>query len=133
MQKSVLSALEFDRVCHALADTTLTALGRGRASTLLPAVEADDVRARLALTSEAVAFVRQGGTLALAAPEDLDSILAALGIADQPLDPLQLLGLARLLESVATTTAAIASSALPSAASESRERSIAISRLAAVA
>ena len=107
MQIGVLRALEFDRVRDALADSAATSLGRARARNLQPAVTGEEVASRLALTSEAVAFVGHGGSLALSAPDDLDETLAALEIEDQPLEPLQLLGLARVLASVATVAASV--------------------------
>ena len=107
MQPAVFRALEFDRVRDALSDVALTSLGRMRAMALEPATTIEDVRARLALASAAFAFVRQGGSLAISAPDDLDGILAALDVADRPLDPPQLLGLVRILDSVSTVGAAI--------------------------
>ena len=66
MHGTVFRALEFDRVREALADVALTPLGRARALDLTPATDPVDVEARLALTAEAVAFLKQGGSLALA-------------------------------------------------------------------
>ena len=43
---------------------------------LEPASDPDHVRQRLTLTLEAVAFARDGGSLALTAPDDLVSLLA---------------------------------------------------------
>jgi len=107
MHAGVFRALEFDRVRDALAASTLTSLGHHRVLQLEPARERQEVQARLNLTSEAVRFVQQGGSLAVSAPEDLDSTLAALDIDDRPLDPLQLLGLARLLGSVDTVATSL--------------------------
>ncbi len=107
MQAEVSRALEFDRIRDALADAALTPLGRNRALALEPAADFEAVHARLTLTAAAAAFVRQGGSLAISAPEDLDGILAALDVEDRPLDPLQLLGLTRLLESVSIVAAAL--------------------------
>src|SRR6188508_335970 len=99
MQAAVLHALEFDRIRDVLASRALTALGQARLLALEPSGEADEVRGRLALTSEAVAFVEHGESLAISAPEDLPAILERLGIADEPLEPLALRGLARFLAS----------------------------------
>src|SRR5262245_32369993 len=107
MQPGVLRALEFDRVRDALAGTAATPLGRARARALQPAVTPEEVSGRLALTTEAVLFAGQAGWLALAAPDDLDATLAALEIDDQPLEPLQLVGLSRLLTSVATVASSV--------------------------
>lgn len=107
MQAVVLRALEFDRVREALASRTLTPLGRERALALVPAGEHEVVQAELDLTVEAVRFVREGGSLAISAPEDILTSLAALGVADEPLDPLALRGLARMLSSTASVAASV--------------------------
>ncbi|HSG01535.1 MAG TPA: Smr/MutS family protein [Vicinamibacterales bacterium] len=100
MNPAFYKALEFDRVREALAAEAMTALGRARALELEPATEPEHVQRRLALTGEAVAFLKGGGSLGIDAPEDLDRILAALDVIDQPLEPLQLVGLCRFLRSV---------------------------------
>jgi DNA mismatch repair protein MutS2 len=100
MQSTALRTLEFDRVRDALAREALSPLGRERAESLEPASDPQEVRERLDLTEEGVAFVRGGGSLAISAPEDLTVILEILAVDDQPLDPMQLLGLARFVESV---------------------------------
>lgn len=100
MNPAFYKALEFDRVREALAAEAMTALGRARALELEPATEPEHVRRRLALTGEAVAFLKGGGSLGIDAPEDLDRVLAALDVIDQPLEPLQLVGLCRFLRSV---------------------------------
>lgn len=102
MQPGVLRSLEFDRIREALAREASTALGRTRALELTPATTTDEVRQRLELASEAAAFVKSSGSLALDGPEDLDDVLGHLGMADQPLAPLELLGLARFVSSVGT-------------------------------
>src|SRR4029077_3892376 len=94
-----LRALEFDRVRDALVRQALTSLGRARAAGLDPSEDPVEVARRLALTTEADAFVRAGGTLALSAPEDLEAILETLPVLDEPLEPLQLLGLVRFVDS----------------------------------
>ena len=102
MQSAALRALEFDRIREALAREASTALGRERARTLAPSPSRDEVRKRLDLTVEAAAFVKSSGSLAIDGPDDLEDILGHLEIADQPLAPLQLLGLARFVSSVWT-------------------------------
>ena len=106
MQSAVFRALEFDRIRDVLAREAATALGRERALTLEPATDPAEVARRLALTAEAVAFAKAGGSLAIDAPEDLPEVLIALDLVDEPLLPLQLLGLARFVESVDETAAA---------------------------
>ena len=100
MQPTVLRALEFDRIREALARLALTPLGRVRVAHVGPQADPEIVAQQLDLTSEAAAFVRAGGSLAISAPEDLPAILEALSIDDHPLEPLELLGLARFVESV---------------------------------
>src|SRR5438105_1254638 len=107
MQPAVLRALEFDRIREALAHEALTPLGRERADRLEPAADPADVRRQLDLTTEAAAYARGGGSLAISAPEDLGGILGGLEIGQQPLDPLQLLGLARFVDSVMSVAAGI--------------------------
>ncbi len=106
MQAAALRALEFDRVRELVASRALTSLARARLLALEPHPAAADVRAALDLTLEAVAFEQHGGSLDIHAPDDLDTSLAVLQIDGQPLEPLALLGLARLLESVDRVAAA---------------------------
>ncbi len=107
MQSSAQNVLEFDRIRDALAAEAMTALGRARALDLEPATDPGEVRRRLALTGEAVALVKSGSSLSIDAPDDLDRVLGALDVSDQPLDPLQLLGLGRFVRSVETVTETI--------------------------
>ena len=108
MHAGVLRTLEFDRIREALAREAFTPLGRARALALEPAVEPEEVRQRLALTSEAAALLKAAGRVALDAPEDLDAILASLAEDEQePLAPLALLGLARFTGSVTRSAAAV--------------------------
>jgi DNA mismatch repair protein MutS2 len=100
MQAAALRALEFDRIREALAREASTSLGRERARTLTPSDNRNDVQAHLDLTLEAVAFVKSSGSLTIDGPDDLEDVLGHLEIADQPLAPLQLLGLARFVSSV---------------------------------
>jgi DNA mismatch repair protein MutS2 len=100
MQSAALRALEFDRIRDALSREALTPLGRERARTLEPSADADEIGARLALTTEAVAFLNVGGSLALDASDDLPAVLTVLEIEAHALEALQLLALARFLDSV---------------------------------
>lgn len=100
MQASTLTALEFDRIREILAQHALTPLGRARALALEPSIEVPDVAERLALTTEAVQFATAGGSLGLWAPDELDTILDILSVEGQILDPLQLVGLSRFVDSV---------------------------------
>ena len=107
MQPALLRTLEFDRIRQALAHEALTALGRARAAALEPQADREEVQRRLDLTSQASTYARAGGLLAISAPEDLPRILDTLGIEQHPLDPLDLLGLARFVESVGSVAAGL--------------------------
>ncbi len=107
MHATALRALEFDRIREALADEALTPLGRARALALAPSSDAGEVQRLLALTTEALAFVRADGSLAVSANEDLEAALRILEVGEEPLLPLQLNGLAQFVESVEFVASAI--------------------------
>ena len=86
MQPAALRALEFDRIREALAREALTPLGRVRALALEPSGDAAEVRRGLDLTTEALAFVTDDGSLAISAPDDLEHTLRALENAFQRRD-----------------------------------------------
>jgi DNA mismatch repair protein MutS2 len=129
MHPAALRILEFDRIREALAHEALTPLGRQRALTLEPSTDPSEVATRLAITSEAAAFLKAGGSLGLDAPEDLPAALAALDVEAHALDAVQLLALARFLSSVRDVANAIRlAHAAPGAAETG-----ACTRLAAIA
>lgn len=99
MQAAVFSALEFDRIRDVLAARAVTPLGRARLEVLEPSTTPSDVRARLDLTLEAVAFERDGSPLGVGAPDDLEATIEDLAGAGA-LEPLPLLGLARFIDAV---------------------------------
>jgi DNA mismatch repair protein MutS2 len=107
MHPVALRALEVDRIREMLAREACTPLGRARALTLAPATETAEVRAGLELAAEASRFVRDAGSLALVAPEDLPDILERLRLGPEPLEPLALLGLAGFVDSLDSTARAI--------------------------
>jgi DNA mismatch repair protein MutS2 len=110
--------LEFERIRMALSREALTPLGRERALSLEPATDPADIAGRLAVTSEAAAFLKAGGSLALDASEDLPTVLSALDVEAHALEALQLLALARFLDSVRDVADAIRSAhGAPGAAS----------------
>ena len=100
MQPATLRALEFDRIRDALAREASTALGRERAWALTPATDPSAVQHGLNSTVEAADFSARGGNLAIDAPEELPAILEGVSVGEAPLSPLQLLGLARFVDSV---------------------------------
>jgi DNA mismatch repair protein MutS2 len=107
MQSAALHALEFDRIREALARETMTPLGHARAMELEPSPDAAEVQYRLNATGEAVALLADGGTLSITAPEGLIALLDTLAIGGQPLEPLELIGLADFVDSVDRACAAI--------------------------
>jgi DNA mismatch repair protein MutS2 len=107
MQAAVYRALEFDVVREVLAQAALTPLGRARVRALEPVVSPGLVRAGLVLTTEAAAFVSGAGSLAILAPDDLETLFLTLDVADQPLEPLGLLALGQFVESVTQIGAAL--------------------------
>lgn len=106
MQPAVLRALEFDRIRDALTSRALTPLGQARLSKLEPASDPAVVSQLLALTTEAVEFEQRGHTLGVSSPDDLEGILAQLDVEAEPLEPLALVGLSRLLASVESVATA---------------------------
>ena len=107
MQPAALHALEFDRIREALARDTMTPLGHARAMELEPSPDPPEVQHRLKATGEAVALLAGGGTLSITAPEGLIALLDTLAIGGQPLEPLELIGLADFVDSVDRACAAI--------------------------
>src|SRR5688572_2545027 len=107
MQLAVLKALEFDRIREALARETLTPLGHARAVNLDPSTDPAEVQYRLNATGEVVSLLADNGTLSITAPEGLLGLLDTLAIGGQPLEPLELIGLADFVDSVDRACAAI--------------------------
>lgn len=107
MQPAALHALEFDRIREALARETMTPLGHARAMELEPSPDPAEVQYRLNATGEAVAMLADGGTLSITAPDVLIALLDTLAIGGQPLEPLELIGLADFVDSVDRACAAI--------------------------
>ena len=100
MHSGALTTLEFDRVVDAVTSFALTSLGAAQLARLRPLTDPRSVQTALAHTTEAVRFLEANGVFPLEAPDDLDTILASLAIAAQPLEPAQLLKLADFLGSV---------------------------------
>jgi len=107
MQLAALRALEFDRIREALCREAQTPLGRERALALEPSPDPGEIAVRLAVTVEAAAFLKAGGSLTLDASEDFPAVLEALEVEGHALDALQLLSLARFLDSVRDVAGAI--------------------------
>jgi DNA mismatch repair protein MutS2 len=107
MHPGALRALEYDRIVDAVRRLALTPLGRARLAALRPQTDARQVASSLAATSEAVRLIDEGAALGLEAPDDLETILTALAVEGRPLEPAQLLGLARFLKSIETVRAEV--------------------------
>lgn len=108
MQAAALRALEFDRIREVLASRALTPMAQARLLVLQPAVDPVAVRTALDLTTEAVEFERQGSSLDIHSPDDLEASLDVLRLDGQPLEPLALLGVARFLDSIDRVASAAA-------------------------
>jgi len=99
MHTGALTALEFDRVVDAVTSFALTPLGAEKLARLRPLTDPRSIRTALTHTTEGVRFL-EANRFPLEAPDDFDSILAALAIEAQVLEPAQLLKLTAFLESV---------------------------------
>ena len=99
MHTGALTALEFDRVVDAVTSFALTPLGAEKLARLRPLTDPRSIRTALTHTTEGVRFL-EANRFPLDAPDDFNSILAALAIEAQILEPAQLLKLTAFLESV---------------------------------
>jgi DNA mismatch repair protein MutS2 len=107
MHSGALRALEYDRIVDAVARLAVTPLGARRLAELRPQTDTRQVAHALASTSEAGRLLDEGGPLPLDAPADIDAILTALAVEGRPLDPLQLVGVARFLRSIEAARAGV--------------------------
>ena len=81
-----LRVLEFPKVVAVLAEGTVTAMGRERALAVRPSVDEDDVRAAMAVTSEAVVMTAEAD-IPVRGARDLEPFVArtvAGGVIDPP-------------------------------------------------
>ncbi len=107
MQPGTLRALEFPRILEALTSFALTPLGAERLATLEPMTDPRRVESALAATTEGVRLLGEHPAFPLRAPADIAETLAALAVADRPLEPVRLLGLADALESIEQARAVV--------------------------
>ena len=107
MQAGTRRTLEFDRIMLALGRLTQTPLGREAVATVVPQTDPAEVRVRLGRTSEMRRHLALGGSISLSAPEEIESIRAALQAEGQALEPLELRALADLLSNLDTSAAGI--------------------------
>ncbi len=90
-----LRVLEYPKILAALAQGTVTTMGRERALALLPAIDEDDVREALEVTSEAVALTAEA-EIPVRGARHLES-LAARAAVGGTLDPPDLMQVAQTL------------------------------------
>src|SRR6187549_3696556 len=115
MHPGTLRTLEFDRIVAAVADLTITPMGRAEVEALVPLTVPVRVASAVAGTTEGVRFLETHQGVPLRSPADLEPALEALGAAGRALEPLRLLALAEFLESIEQTRRAVsqAGSTLP--------------------
>jgi DNA mismatch repair protein MutS2 len=106
MHAGALRALEFDRIVAVIRGFAQTPAGETRLAALQPATSAPAVAGALAATTETVSFLG-GAHIGIQAPPDFEAVLGGLLIEGRPLEPLQLVTLARFLGSVDDTCGAI--------------------------
>lgn len=131
MQSAVFRALEFDRIRESLAREALTPFGRERALALEPSTEPSAIRKRLDQTSEAAAWLQAGGSLSIDATDELPAVLEAVAVAAEPLAPLQLLALARFVDSAESVAKAIGANSTSTLLGEIAARVVSFAREAA--
>ena len=107
MQPRIPPVLEFDRIRDILCGLALTPLGRERLASLHPSAEMARVQTALDATTEGTRFLRDNGGLPLRASDDVPDTLMALAIDGRALEPLQLVALADLFDSLDRSVAAI--------------------------
>ncbi len=91
-----LRVLEYPRIVAALAEGTVTAMGRERALRLLPARDVDAVRTALQETTEAAALTADPGGVPVRGARDIEPSLGRAA-ADGMLEPQELLEVAQTL------------------------------------
>jgi DNA mismatch repair protein MutS2 len=91
-----LRVLDFPRVVGALAEGTVTPMGREQALALHPSADVDTVRRALDETAEAVALAEEGG-IPVRGARDLDAV-AARAASGGLIEPIELLDVAQTLE-----------------------------------
>jgi DNA mismatch repair protein MutS2 len=107
MQSGALKALEFDRIVEAVCRLAQTPPGTARLARLHPETDGGSVAAGLAATAETARYLSGAGEIGLRASEDLDAILAHLGVEGRALEATALLSMATFLGSVEATATGI--------------------------
>ena len=107
MNNGALRALEWDEIVDVVRGFALTPLGAARLAELEPQTDPHRVSQLLAATAEGVKYLDANPAFSLQAPEDLESMLAALAVEGRALEPLRLLAFAEFLDSLGLTCATI--------------------------
>jgi DNA mismatch repair protein MutS2 len=107
MNAGALRALEFDRIVAAVRSFALTPTGAARLDTLAPQADPRQVHEAVQATTEAVRYLESQPVFPLRAPDDLETLLALVGIVGRALETTHLLALASYLESIDATAAAV--------------------------
>src|SRR5688572_9571428 len=100
MQTVALRALEWDEIVDVVRGFALTPLGAAQLAELEPQTDPHRVSQLLAATIEGVKYLDANPAFSLQAPEDLESMLAALAVEGRALEPLRLLAFAEFLDSL---------------------------------
>jgi DNA mismatch repair protein MutS2 len=107
MTPGALRALEFTRIVEVVRGFALTSTGDARVADLKPQTDPQRVQLLLSATTEGVRYLSANPLFPLRAPADLGAVLNALALQGRALEPLRLLALADLLDSIDQTKTAV--------------------------
>ena len=107
MNPGALRALEFDRIVDAVRSFALTPTGASALAAVRPDTDVRRVQEALQATTETARYLQDQPLFPLRAPEDLEELLALLGVIGRGLEPARLLALATFLESVEAAASAV--------------------------
>ncbi|HZA36539.1 MAG TPA: endonuclease MutS2 [Vicinamibacterales bacterium] len=107
MNSGARRALEFDRIVDAVRSFALTPTGASALAGIRPDTDARRVQDALQATTETARYLADQPLFPLRAPDDLEELLALLGVIARALEPARLLALATFLESIETAAAAV--------------------------
>jgi DNA mismatch repair protein MutS2 len=97
MDERTFTTLDLEALLALLARHVQTPLGRRRALALLPSTDREQIIIDLDRTTECTHYLATGGAFGLSDVEDPETSLAELQVAGTSLEPLQILGLQRLI------------------------------------
>ena len=107
MNPGALRALEFDRIVDAVRSFALTPTGASALAAVRPDTDVRRVQEALQATTETARYLQDQPLFPLRAPDDLEELLALLGVIGRGLEPARLLALATFLESVEAAASAV--------------------------